>query len=103
MTLLSGSTAKIEWTFDDKITDVIFRVWSFTSTDGTFKSRTLATIRRNDSAITRTNFPVVEVEKSGTLVLKNVDRRYDGKYKFSVTADFYSESEVVVIIIGKFI
>ena len=103
MTFLSGSTAKIKWTFDDKMPDVAFRSWSFTSTDGIFKSRRLATIRGNDSAIIRVKFPVVEVEKPGTLVLKNVDHRYDGKYRFTLFADADTISEVVVIITGTFL
>ena len=104
MTFLPGSTAKIEWTFDDKITsDGDFRIWSFTSADGSFDSTILAYIRGNGSALIRVGFPVIAVEKPATLVLKNVDNRYDGKYKFRVSAVTDTNSEVVVFIAGKFL
>ena len=103
MTLLPGSTAKIEWTFDDNITVTLIRAWSFTSTDGTFKRTMLARIIGDGSATIFVSFPVIAVEKPSKLVLKNVDRRYDGKYKFHVLATFNTESEVTVIIVGKFL
>ncbi|XP_028399293.1 neural cell adhesion molecule 1-like [Dendronephthya gigantea] len=95
---LPGSNAKIEWTFDDKITSDDFRIWSFTSTDGSFNSRILAFIRGNGNATIRVSFPVISIEKPATLVLRNVDRRYDGKYRLRVSAVTETNSEVIVII-----
>ena len=46
---------------------------------------------------------VIAVEKPATLVLKNVDLRYNGRYKFEVVASSQTSSKVTVVIAGKFV
>ncbi|XP_028399323.1 uncharacterized protein LOC114522774 [Dendronephthya gigantea] len=100
LTFLPGSTGKIEWSFDDNISDVFSRSWAFTSTDGSFKDKTIATVSDDDNPKIRVSFPVIAVEKPATLVLKNVDHRYDGKYEFRVQSSTESSSEVTVFMAG---
>ncbi|XP_028413713.1 opioid-binding protein/cell adhesion molecule homolog [Dendronephthya gigantea] len=99
MILLPGSTAKIEWTFNDKISDVFFRSWAFTSTYPTNRTTTLATISFNDSVAIVTNVPTFAVQKPSTLVLKNVGRHHDGVYKFAVVAKASNTDSAVTVII----
>ncbi|XP_028413748.1 opioid-binding protein/cell adhesion molecule-like isoform X2 [Dendronephthya gigantea] len=99
LVFLPGSTARINWTFDDDISTVRFRDWSFTSTDGSFKGLALASISRDGGIIIETALLEVAVEKPATLVLKNVNNSYDGKYKFLLFATSSLASEVVVIIV----
>ncbi|XP_028413744.1 titin-like [Dendronephthya gigantea] len=101
-TFLPGSTAKIVWRFDDSISSIFYRSWEFTSTNATLGSVVLARIIRDDSPTILVSFPVIAVEKPSTLILQNLDRRYDGKYRFTVTASTASSlSEVVVFVAEK--
>ncbi|XP_028413711.1 limbic system-associated membrane protein-like [Dendronephthya gigantea] len=100
MILLPGSTAKIEWTFNDKISDVFFRSWSFTSNyPPNNNPKTLATINGNDSVKIVTNVPMFAAQKPATLVLKNVGRHHDGVYKFAVVAKSSNTASKVTVII----
>ena len=48
------------------------------------------------------SLPEVEIERPTTLVLRNVDMRYNGTYRFQViTIDSDFKSDVVVFIAGK--
>lgn len=104
MTFLLGSTEKIAWTFDDTITTYTVRSWTFISI-GSSKKKVLARIVGNGSAsiLASGSDPVIAVEKPATLVLKNVDRSYNGKYEFQVSATFVSRITVVVFVAGKFL
>ena len=80
---LSGRSGEIMWTFDDDVSNVRFRSWVFTNTTG--YTVTLAEIYRNDSATIESTLFDSDVVKPATLVLKNVDQRYNGMYAFSLT------------------
>ncbi|XP_028397084.1 hemicentin-1-like [Dendronephthya gigantea] len=101
MTMLPGSTGKIVWSFDDDLSVVFSRSWAFTSTDGSFSNTVLTRIAADGAATIFFSFPVITVEKPATLVLKNVNRSYDGKYKFTLQARSDTSSEVTVFIAEK--
>ena len=93
----------ITWKFDDNISDVGFRTWSFTSSDGSGKE-TLAIIGANGDPTIRNKLPDFDIIKPGTLILNHVDKRYDGTYNFELRVDGKSDdtSDVRVFIAGKF-
>ncbi|XP_028399325.1 hemicentin-1-like [Dendronephthya gigantea] len=101
MTLLPGSTGKIVWSFDDDISVVFSRSWAFTSTDGSFSNTALTRIANDGNATKLVSFPVITVEKPATLVLKNVNRSYDGKYKLTLQSCTDTSSEVTIFIAEK--
>ncbi len=101
MTLVPGSTRRIVWSFNDTIKVGSYRLWSFTPSNGIAEA--LASIIVNGDYMKLTNSYEVAVEKPATLVLKNVNISYNGKYKFGLhPSSGGSESEVVVYIAGKF-
>ncbi len=78
-----------------------YRLWTFTARNG--NQKLLASIIGDEKYRKLTNSYEFAVEKPATLVLKNVNMSYDGKYKFSLQpTSGVSESEVVVYIAGKF-
>ena len=102
MTILPGSTAKIQWSYDDDISKVIYRVWYFKSS-GRSQRELLAFILSDDiPQILNSTIPVVDIEKPATLVLKNVDLSYNGTYFFQLGSPGGGESEVSVYIAGKY-
>ncbi len=87
-----GSTAKIDWSFVDVIFQVKFRQWFFNSSDGS-RTGQLAAIA-SDADIVQKNFSLIpgfDIEKPATLILKNVDRSYNGMYTFVI----YTQSSPV--------
>ena len=77
-------------------------MWYFTSSDGGQRER-LATIDDDDEPlIYKSSLPEVAVEKPATLILKNVDLRYNGTYLFRLDGFFHSEAEILVFIAGKY-
>ena len=107
MTFLPGSTAKIQWTFDDDISIWKYRGWRFTSRNGS-KVETFAEIYSNDEPrISSNSLPGVAIEKPATLVLKNIDLKNNGIYWFvshfdsSTSRDVVHDGEVVVFVAGK--
>ena len=82
-TFLPGRSGEIMWTFSDAVSNVRYRSWVFTNTSG--YTVALAEIFRNDSPIIEPTLFDVDVVKPATLVLKNVDQRYNGMYAFSLT------------------
>jgi hypothetical protein len=102
-TFLPGSTAKIQWTFGNDINTVQSRIWYFTGSDDS--ESVIARIVDNDPPreIPNNTLPGVTIETPATLVLNNVDKRYNGKYRFSLLATGVgSDRHVVVFIAGKF-
>lgn len=101
---LPGSTVKIKWKFQvSDISDVRFRYWYFTSSNGRFKEDLAEAIKNNNPVILTTRLTGVSIEEQATLVLKNVNESYDGVYKFILTASSASgSSEVRLIIAGAF-
>ncbi|XP_028416919.1 neural cell adhesion molecule 1-like [Dendronephthya gigantea] len=85
---VNGSTAELEWSFDDNVTNVRFRSWSFTSGNGSMKAVELATIIDDGTVQNRSNAFDFKIEKPATLVLNNVSQIQNGTYKFIlVTSD----------------
>ena len=105
LTYLPGSTAKLQWTYNCNAfchrRYVFRRWWYFTSSDGGQRER-LATIYDDDEPhIHNSSLPEVAVEKPATLILKNVDLRYNGTYQFYYLGLFFSEAKILVFIAGK--
>ena len=99
---------KIDWSYVGDINNVLLRNWTFQSSDGSRTGKLAAMafnldpVKKNFSLIPRTRF---EIEKPATLVLKNVNQNFNGKYTFklytrSPNSKRYS-SEVVVFIASK--
>ena len=104
MTFLPGSIAKIQWSFDDPIRGLVLRAWYFTSSDEPQREEQLARIfRHKDPQIYNTSLPAIAIEKPATLVLENLNRSYDGTYRFVLfpSVGIRFEVEVVVFIAGK--
>ena len=96
MVLLSGSTAKIEWSLGRSTGNVFFRAWSFISNSGK-KSEVLAQISgENGDVVIDTKLYEVDVIRPATLVLKNVNESYDGTYVFTAITAGTSISQVTV-------
>ena len=102
LTFLPGSTAKLQWTYTcSAYCRVLRRLWYFTSSDGGQREH-LATIYGDDEPrIYNSSLPEVAVEKPATLILKNVDLRYNGTYQFYNLGLFFSQAEILVFIAGK--
>ena len=104
MTVLPGSTVNITWSFNDDVSQVSFRAWYFTSSDGRFVSNLLASIIRDSQPqIEDIGSSGVSIVKPATLLLKNVSQTYDGTYQFQLSAPGSGSAfEVVVFIASKF-
>ena len=77
--------------------------WFFTR-DGSKEEEIARKFRTNDAIISNSSLPGVATENPATLVLKNVDVRYNGKYRFDVAvAGGGGESVVNLFIAGKFL
>ena len=102
MTFSQGSTAKLQWTYNCSEYCRVPRLWwYFTSSDGG-QTEHLATIYVDDEPhILNSSLPEVAVEKPATLILKNVDLRYNGTYQFYHFGLFFSEAKILVFIAGK--
>ena len=102
LTFLPGSSRNITWDFDDEISKVVTRSWTFTSSGG-LRSGTLGVIVFNSQPQIRKNvLPRVNIMKPATLVLNNVDYSFDGTYTFTITAVGSDTSNVIVFIASKF-
>ena len=104
MTVLPGSTLNITWTIKDKLSDVYFRVWFFTSSDGSFVNEPLARIFDNDDPeIYDSGLSGISIAQPATLLLKNVNQTYDGTYRFDLFSRCcVGSSRVVAFIASKF-
>ena len=109
LTFLPGSTDKIQWTFDDDISSLRYRnyrTWFFTSSNGSRPQRLAAIYSNGEPKIFNSSLPGVAIEKPATLVLKNIDFKNNGTYRFELRHSFYpgrrfTSNEVVVFIAGK--
>ena len=102
MTVLPNSTVNITWSFQDKLSEVLLRVWRFTSSDGPFNGKLLAKVNDDDQPkIEDSGLSGVSIEKPATLLLKNVNETYDGTYRFILAGPVGGRSEVVVYIASK--
>ena len=104
MIVPSGTTAKITWTYDDDPSQASLS-WYFIGRSPGSKEEEIAHISpTSDPILISDNMvPRIAIEKPATLVLKNVDKRYNGEYKFSVRGpDGGGESSVDFFVAGKF-
>ena len=94
----------ITWSFNDDVSQVIARVWYFTSSEGSFVDERLAMIIDDENPrIFNSGLSGVSIVKPATLLLKNVNQTYNGTYRFDLSARGGSgSSQVVVIIASKF-
>ena len=107
MIVSPGTDVEIAWTFDAPLEHVRLRWWRFFP-----NCDILATIFNDDSMEIRNNtFSGIEIKKPATLILKNVDYRYNGTYRFHLTTQPTNDrnqrknetSDVAVLVAGKFL
>ena len=102
--VLSGVNATLNWTF---VGDPLLatRTWYFTRRSPGSKEEEIAYKRRTDNAdILSSSLPRIEMEDPATLVLRNVDKRYNGKYRLLVAvSEGGGQSSVEFFIAGKFL
>ena len=98
-----GLTARLKWTFTGDPSRAGL-AWHFTRRrNGSKEEELLQKYRNLDATIENSSLPGVAFEPPATLVLKNVDERYNGKYRFNVQlAGGGGEAEVELYIAGKF-
>ena len=96
------SRARIQWSFDDKISDVISRAWSFESSDGSIRERLARIVNDATPNIVAKSLPGVEILKPATLILRNVNQTFNGTYYFELTLFRTTTSSVAVFITSKF-
>ena len=104
MTVLPGDNVNITWSFNDDVSQLLFRAWYFTSSDGSFVDEPVASIFRDGQPqIDSSGLSGVSIVKPATLLLKNVNQTYNGTYRFDLAGLGGSgSSQVVVIIASKF-
>jgi hypothetical protein len=100
-----GSNVTLQWTYNDNASTVRFRSWHFTSSDGS-EEKVIAEIDIGNKPpdILNSDLPRVRIEKPATLVLENVNLKYDGTYRFQLAAarGGGGSKSVTVIITGTF-
>ena len=100
MTVLPGSTARIKWTFKGDPSRAVLG-WYFTKRGGREEEIAIK-FYTGDPTISNSSLPGVAIEPPATLVLKNVDKRYNGKYRFHASvANGGGISKVVIIVAEK--
>ena len=97
---------KIDWSYVGDIKKVNLRTWIFNSSDGSGTVQlTQVFLDRERETKDTSLIPEFEIEKPATLVLKNVDQRYNGMYTFSLQEQgpvLPEVSKVIVFIASKF-
>ena len=104
LVVLPGSDESITWKFDDDISNVVYRTWTFTSSDGSPKRTLALLVADGDPYLVKKSLPDFELTKQGALVLKNVNQSYDGTYEFEleVSGQPIDTSNVRLFIASKF-
>ncbi|CAB4045079.1 Hypothetical predicted protein, partial [Paramuricea clavata] len=99
LTFLKQPIVKIKWSLDPVLSTNINRSWSFKSR-ASGKDEILGEVSRTGDITIVTRLYEIDIEKPATLVLKNIDERYSGAYKFTLYPGLPgpSISEVVVFI-----
>ena len=102
LTFLPGTTRKIDWSVVST-SQIRLRSWSFKSTDGSRKGDLTGFNGVTYDPKNLSLIPRFEIEEPATLILQNVDDRYDGMYTFRLIRRNVVEerSKVTVIIAGK--
>ena len=103
--VLPGQNATLNWTITSN-TSWDFLAWSFTRRgDSKIKGKRIARYNRTRGArIPNSSLPGIAIEDPPTLVLKNVDERYNGEYRFHVRTSEgdVSISSVQFFVAGKY-
>jgi hypothetical protein len=100
--VLPGSTERVKWTFVGNPARASL-LWYFVRRGGSKIEELAIKFRTDDLLIPNSSLPGVAIETPATLVLKNINERYNGKYWFSVQV--YSrvdDAEVEVFVLGTF-
>jgi hypothetical protein len=100
--VLPGSTERVKWTFVGNPARARL-LWYFARRGGSKIEELAIKFRTDDLLICNSSLPGVSIETPSTLVLKNINERYNGKYWFNVQV--YSrvdEAEVEVFVLGTF-
>ena len=102
LTFLPGTTRKIDWSIVPT-SQIQLRTWTFKSTDGSRTGELTAIIGMTPDPKNFSLIPKFEIEVPATLILQNVNDRYDGMYTFHLRRRNVPEemSAVTVIIAGK--
>ncbi len=104
LTFCPGSTVKIDWSYADALSQIQLRFWFFNSSDGSRLGQLTAIYLNGEpEPLNSSLIPRFEIEKPATLVLKNVDRAYNGIYTFVLytkSRPVPYKSQVVVVIAG---
>ena len=99
--VLTGEDVELIWKISGiKASNLESREWTFLT------ANTILALINNDDKLIVNNGSILdqgfEVRKPSTLYLKNVDRRFDGKYRFTIRKNFDSRRfEVTVIVLSK--
>ena len=109
LTFLPGSTVKLQSTYNcSAFCDPRWlyayrkrRTWYFTSSDCGHEERLARIYHDFKPVIYNSSLPDVAVEKPATLILKNVDLKYNGTYVLRIRRRFFSLAEILVFIAGK--
>ena len=103
ITVISGSTARVKWVIKWNPSEASL-AWYFTRRRVGSKEEEIAVkYQTDDDIISNSSLPGVKIEPPTTLILKNVDERYNGKYRFSAhITGANSNAEVDLFIAGKF-
>ncbi|CAB3980051.1 Hypothetical predicted protein [Paramuricea clavata] len=100
--VLPGATERLKWSFVGDPAQASL-AWYFTRRGGSEAEKLAVKFRTNAPIITKSSLPRLAIETPATLVLKNVDARYNGKYRLSVQQTGGGvDAEVDVFIAGKF-
>ena len=102
--VLPGQNATLNWTITSN-TSWDSLSWAFTRTgDSRTKGKRIARYNRTRGArIPNGSLPGIAIEDPPTLVLKNVDERYNGEYRFHVkTSEGSVYSSVQFFVAGKY-
>ena len=98
---LPGSTARLKWTFMGYPSAVVYIEWHFTRRGGSITELIARKFPTRAPTIANSSLPRVDIEDTTTLVLKNVDKRYNGKYCLG-TFGRGGSAAVELFIAGKF-
>jgi hypothetical protein len=101
---LPGSTARLKWTFIGDPSQVFYSKWYFTRRGGSNIEVIADKFSGGTPTIANSSLPGVDIEDAATVVLKKVDKRYNGKYRFTMLSFNATRDSAVVdfFIAGKF-
>ncbi|CAB4042167.1 Hypothetical predicted protein, partial [Paramuricea clavata] len=97
--VLPGSTERVKYSFVGNPARASL-VWYFARRGGSQVEKLAVKFRTNELVIENSSLPGVAIETPATLVLKNINERYNGKYWFSVlVSGRVDDAEVEVFVL----